>query len=50
MYGRGTRSSGTPPARRLQEVPGGAGIVLDDVFAALYSLLLNHVLLRLILR
>lgn len=31
-----------PPARRLQDLPGGTGIVLDDVVASLYSLALNH--------
>jgi phosphatidylglycerophosphatase A len=31
-----------PPARRLQEVHGGAGIVLDDVFSSIYALAINH--------
>jgi phosphatidylglycerophosphatase A len=31
-----------PPARRLQALPGGLGIVADDVIANLYSLALNH--------
>jgi len=31
-----------PPAYRLQNLPGGWGIVADDVFAALYSLAVNH--------
>ncbi len=31
-----------PPARRLQRLPGGLGIVIDDVFASLYSLAANH--------
>ena len=30
-----------PPARQLQRVPGGAGIVIDDVAAAIYSLIVN---------
>lgn len=30
-----------PPAGRLQDVPGGAGIVLDDLAANLYSLAVN---------
>lgn len=30
------------PAREMQHLRGGLGIVLDDVVAALYSLLLNH--------
>ena len=38
-----------PPARGLQRLQGGWGIVIDDVFAALYSLALNHALYRLIL-
>lgn len=31
-----------PPARQIQSVRGGAGIVLDDVFSSLYALGLNH--------
>ncbi len=31
-----------PPAKNLQSVHGGFGIVIDDVFACLYSLLINH--------
>lgn len=31
-----------PPARRLQELHGGIGIVIDDFFASLYALALNH--------
>ncbi|MBR7180021.1 MAG: phosphatidylglycerophosphatase A, partial [Kiritimatiellae bacterium] len=30
-----------PPARRLQEIPGGRGIVVDDFVANLYSLAAN---------
>lgn len=30
------------PAYRLQSLPGGFGIVADDVVAAFYSLLVNH--------
>lgn len=30
------------PAHRLQRLPGGLGIVVDDVVAAFYSLLVNH--------
>ena len=33
-----------PPARKLQAVRGGAGIVLDDLFSTLYALALNHAL------
>jgi phosphatidylglycerophosphatase A len=31
-----------PPARGLQRLPGGTGIVIDDVIAALYALAVNH--------
>ena len=31
-----------PPARRLQELHGGVGIVIDDFIASLYALALNH--------
>ena len=31
-----------PPANQLQRLRGGLGIVIDDVFAALYSLAVNH--------
>ncbi|MFO7871882.1 MAG: phosphatidylglycerophosphatase A [Kiritimatiellia bacterium] len=31
-----------PPARGIQSVRGGWGIVLDDVIASLYALVLNH--------
>ena len=31
-----------PPARRLQDLPGGWGIVVDDVVSSLYSLACNH--------
>lgn len=31
-----------PPANQLQRLPGGLGITIDDVFAALYSLVFNH--------
>jgi phosphatidylglycerophosphatase A len=30
------------PARQIQKVPGGPGIVLDDIVSSLYSLALNH--------
>jgi phosphatidylglycerophosphatase A len=39
-----------PPAYGLQRLRGGLGIVMDDVIASLYSLALNHILYRLILR
>jgi phosphatidylglycerophosphatase A len=36
-----------PPARQLQRVTGGLGIVIDDVFACLYALAINHAIWRL---
>jgi phosphatidylglycerophosphatase A len=33
-----------PPARQVQELQGGLGIVLDDVTSSLYALALNHAL------
>ena len=30
------------PARQIQKVKGGLGIVLDDVFASVYALILTH--------
>ena len=35
------------PARRLQKLPGGLGIVADDVFSSLYALAANHLIFRL---
>lgn len=37
-----------PPARGLQALKGGLGIVIDDVFATLYSLAANHLAYRII--
>ena len=37
-----------PPARRLQDLPGGIGIVLDDVFAGLYTCLIMNAIFRLL--
>ena len=31
-----------PPARRLQDIHGGFGIVVDDFIACLYALAINH--------
>jgi len=31
-----------PPARQLQSLRGGTGIVIDDVIASIHSLILNH--------
>jgi len=36
-----------PPARGLQRLHGGVGIVIDDLVAALYALAINHGLWRL---
>lgn len=36
-----------PPARRLQDLHGGLGIVIDDVVASLYSLAVNHLIFAL---
>ena len=33
-----------PPARGLQSIKGGIGIVIDDFFAALYSLIFNYII------
>ena len=33
-----------PPARKLQDLHGGVGIVVDDLFASLYALAVNHAL------
>jgi phosphatidylglycerophosphatase A len=35
-----------PPARRLQEMHGGFGIVADDFVACLYALGINHAIYR----
>ena len=37
-----------PPARKLQVLPGGLGITIDDVISSLYSLLANHIIYRII--
>jgi phosphatidylglycerophosphatase A len=36
-----------PPVRQLEQLPEGLGIVMDDVAAGLYALLIMHVLLSL---
>lgn len=38
-----------PPIHQLQRIKGGAGIVIDDLLAALFALAGNHLLFRLIL-
>jgi phosphatidylglycerophosphatase A len=35
-----------PPVRQLEKLPGGTGIVLDDVAAGLYALAVMQILLR----
>jgi phosphatidylglycerophosphatase A len=35
-----------PPLRQLEQLPGGVGIVVDDVAAGLYALAIMHVLLH----
>ena len=37
-----------PPARGLQELHGGLGIVIDDVVASLYALAFNHLAYRIV--
>ncbi len=39
-----------PPARALQSIPGGKGIVIDDFIANLYSLAINWTLYILVFR
>jgi phosphatidylglycerophosphatase A len=36
-----------PPLRRLEKIEGGAGIVLDDVGAGVYAVIIVHALVRL---
>jgi phosphatidylglycerophosphatase A len=33
-----------PPARGLQKIQGGIGIVIDDFFASLYALAFNYLI------
>ena len=39
-----------PPARQLQILPGGWGIVVDDVISSLYSLAVNHLVYWVVVR
>lgn len=39
-----------PPAAQLQRLRGGWGIVVDDLVAALYSLVLNHLFYHLVIQ
>jgi phosphatidylglycerophosphatase A len=38
-----------PPARKLQEIHGGVGIVIDDFIASIYALAINHSIYRIAL-
>ena len=38
------------PARQIQALPGGLGIVLDDFFSSLYALACNHIIYYLVMR
>lgn len=38
-----------PPAKRLQSLPGGRGIVVDDLIANLYALAVNWIIFALIM-
>jgi phosphatidylglycerophosphatase A len=35
-----------PPVRQLERLPGGTGIMLDDVAAGLMALAVGHLILR----
>lgn len=39
-----------PPARRLQSLPGGLGIVADDMVSNVYSLAANHIIFQVVVR
>lgn len=39
-----------PPARQLQALPGGLGIVADDLVSNLYSLAANHLIYQVAIR
>jgi len=43
---RGFDTVKPPPARQLEQLPEGLGIVMDDVAAGLYALLIMHVLVH----
>ncbi|HZP64580.1 MAG TPA: phosphatidylglycerophosphatase A [Terriglobales bacterium] len=43
---RGFDMTKPPPARQLEQLPGGLGIVMDDVAAGLYALLIMQVSLH----
>jgi phosphatidylglycerophosphatase A len=36
------------PARKLESLPGGTGIMIDDIIASIYSLFLLHLIIRLL--
>jgi phosphatidylglycerophosphatase A len=35
------------PAGKLEELPGGYGIMMDDIVASLYSLIIVHIIIKL---
>lgn len=37
-----------PPARKLEKLKGGFGIIIDDVVSAIYTLLIMHVVVYLV--
>jgi phosphatidylglycerophosphatase A len=37
-----------PPARKLEKINGGIGIMIDDVVSAIYTLLIMHVVVYLV--
>ena len=39
-----------PPARQIQNLHGGLGIALDDIFSSLYALGVNYLIFKLIVR
>ena len=43
---RGFDITKPPPVRRIEQLPGGFGIILDDVAAGLYALAIMQILVR----
>jgi phosphatidylglycerophosphatase A len=39
-----------PPVRQMEQLPGGVGVVLDDVFAGVYAAVLLFMISRLLIR
>jgi phosphatidylglycerophosphatase A len=46
---RGMDIAKPPPARAMQSMRGGLGIVIDDVIAGIYALMISQVIARLLL-